>query len=72
MSSLQVSSNSLVITMNGLIIKHESFENLKSTLTTLSNNEHHGRMRAWFHEPMGILPVTVEQIFEKDLLSLLL
>lgn len=57
--------------MNGLIIKHESFENLKSTLTTLSNNEHHG-LRAWFHEPVGILPVTVEQIFEKDLFSLLL
>ena len=71
MSSQQLSSNSLAITIKGLITKHESFANLKSALTTLSNNEHH-RLLLLFLEPMGILPVTVEQTFEKDLFSLYL
>ena len=69
MSSQQLSSNSLVITINGLITKHVSFANLKSALTMLSNNEHH-ELLLLFLEPMGIIPVTVEQTFEKDFFSL--
>lgn len=70
MWSQQLSNNSLVIIINDLITKHESFANPKSTLTTLSKMSKHHGLLLLFLEPMDILSVTVEQTFEKDLFSL--
>lgn len=64
MSSQQLSSNSLVITVNGLITKHVSFTNLKSALTMLSNNERH-ELLLLFLEPMGIMPLLLSKPLKK-------